>query len=114
MKVPEKYRIKSGRFGSTKEYGNNGAFAIKKGRLKMQVIASDGGGWDHVSVTIVNRQRTPTWQEMCFIKDLFFDKDECAVQFHPSESQYVNNHKYCLHLWKPQFGPLQIPLKIMV
>lgn len=100
MKVPEKYRVKSGRFASTSEYGNNGVFAIKKGRLKFNVIASDEGGWAHVSVTIINAQRCPTWGEMCWIKDLFFSEDEVVVQYHPAKKDYINNHPYCLHLWK--------------
>ena len=113
MKVPEKYRVKTGRFGTNEDAGNNGIFAIKKGKLKMQVIASDGAGWDHVSVTIANRQRTPTWEEMCFIKDLFFDKNEWVSQFHPAECDYVNNNKYCLHLWKSHIM-FPTPHKILV
>ncbi|WP_433995797.1 DUF7694 domain-containing protein [Bradyrhizobium diazoefficiens] len=38
---------------------------------------------------------------MCFVKDLFWDEEECVMQLHPPYSQYVNNSRYCLHLWKP-------------
>ena len=64
------------------------------------VIVSDGGGWDHVSVSL--KGRCPTWKEMCFIKDIFFEKDEVALQYHPAEKDYVNVHVHCLHLWRPQ------------
>lgn len=66
-------------------------------------IVSDGAGWEHVSVHIVSdgKQRTPSWAEMCKIKDFFWDDTETVVQFHPPKSEYVNNHKHCLHLWKP-------------
>jgi hypothetical protein len=37
---------------------------------------------------------------MCFVKDLFWDEEECVVQFHPPKSKYVNHHTRCLHLWK--------------
>lgn len=62
------------------------------------IIASWGGGWEHVSVSL--KKRCPTWEEMCMIKDIFWGDDECVVQFHPTKSEYVNAHPYCLHLWK--------------
>lgn len=62
------------------------------------VIASWGGGWEHVSVSLA--RRCPTWEEMCMVKDIFWGEEECVVQFHPPRSEYVNRHPYCLHLWK--------------
>ena len=32
-------------------------------------IASWAGGWEHVSVSL--RNRCPTWDEMCLVKDIF-------------------------------------------
>ena len=74
------------------------------------VIASSDGGWEHVSVTMNNRKlmRCPTWEEMCAIKDMFFDPEEVVMQLHPKHSEYINNHPYCLHLWRPT-GNQQIP-----
>ena len=112
MKTPNKYRVITGPFASEDSFGNNGLFAIPFEGHLLTVIASDGFGWDHVSVSLKNR--TPNWEEMCFVKDLFWDKDECACQFHPSESEYVNNHEYCLHLWKPQDQEIQLPPSLMV
>lgn len=40
-------------------------------------------------------------------------EEETVVQFHPPESEYVNNHLYCLHLWKPPY-PVILPPSIMV
>ena len=114
MKAPERYRVKTGRLGTTAEAGNNGIFVINKKNKKFQVIASDGMGWDHVSVTLANRHRCPTWGEMCFIKDLFFPDDEQVVQFHPAKSEHVNINNYCLHLWRYQDSELPKPLEIMV
>lgn len=65
-----------------------------------KVVFSWGGGWDHVSVSFTNR--CPTWEEMCEIKGMFFRPDEVCVQFHPAESEYVNVHPYCLHIWRSQ------------
>lgn len=112
MKTPEKYRIKKGLFASTEADGNNGAFLIPYQSFILTVISGVGEGWEHVSVSLPNR--TPNWYEMCFIKDLFWDKEETVVQFHPPESQYVNNHENCLHLWKPIGYDIKTPPSILV
>lgn len=100
-KKAEKYRITKGLMASDKSYGNNGAFFIP-GPCKefLMVVVSDGGGWDHCSVSLGNR--TPTWKEMCFIKDLFWEPEETVIQYHPAKSEYVNIHPFTLHLWKPR------------
>lgn len=56
-------------------------------------------GWEHASVSL--RNRCPTWDEMCAIKDIFWGEEEAVMQVHPPRSEYVNLHPYCLHLWKP-------------
>ena len=114
FKVPNEHRVRTGPLSSTNEIGNNGAFEIKKGNLIFNAIASDGGGWEHVSVTIRNAQRTPTWNEMCWIKELFWGDDDTVVQFHPAKSEYVNRHQYCLHLWRPRRIDLPKPETWMV
>ena len=94
--------------------GGMGEFT--KGSIKgMTVIWSYGGGWEHVSID--GKKRMPEWEEMCFLKDMFFNDDECVVQYHPPKSDYVNNLKYCLHLWKPieeYAGVLPMPPSILV
>jgi len=109
FRVKEKYRLKkAGAYSSHESYGNNGMFRIpyrlrKSGRtIHLICIASDGFGWEHVSTsTLLNR--TPTWDEMQFIKEQFWDDDDLVIQFHPPKSDYVNNHPYTLHLWR-KFG----------
>lgn len=81
------------------------------GRAPMVVWSFDGG-WDHVSVSFTNR--CPTWEEMCKIKDMFFQDDECCVEYHPAKKDYVNLHPYCLHIWKPQQEVIPAPPNIMV
>lgn len=76
------------------------------------VIAGCGFGWDHVSVSA--RNRVPSWNEMTYIKSLFWDDEETVVQFHPKKSEYVNNHPYCLHLWKPHNQEIVLPPRFMV
>lgn len=78
------------------------------------VIWSYGGGWDHVSVAPYKRHITPSWEDMCMIKNMFFDESEAAVQFHPARSDYVNMVPNCLHIWKPQNEKLPVPNSLMV
>ena len=113
MRVPEHRRItKHPVLGTDRTYGRNGAFVLESPEPGWQLfaIASDGDdpfvpeakGWEHVSVHCVrgDRQRTPTWKEMCFVKDLFWDEDDVVMQLHPRRSQYVNLHQHTLHLWR--------------
>ncbi len=93
--------------------GNNGYFVFEREGLTYHVIASDGAGWEHVSVSL-NKNRTPTWKQMCIVKDIFWDKEDCVIQYHPPESEYVNNHPYVLHLWRPIDKEIPIPNSILV
>jgi hypothetical protein len=92
----------------------NGAFLVPSpiDQKLMRVIASDGGGWDHVSVS--RAHRCPNWPEMTFIKGLFFEPDEVAYQLHVAESEHINNHPYCLHIWRPQEVEIPTPPGFMV
>ena len=112
FKVPNEYRIRDGELGSTDEIGNNGAFLIPYQSFMLRVIASDGKGWEHVSVSLSNR--CPNWREMCFIKDLFWDGEDVVMQYHPKKSEYVNLHDNCLHLWRPVGEEIPTPPKELV
>lgn len=65
------------------------------------VIWDCADGYEHVSVSPQKRYNVPTWNDMCTLKDIFFDDEEEAYQIHPKKSQYVNGVENCLHLWKP-------------
>ncbi len=112
FKVPNKFRIKKGCLGSDDNIGNSGAFEIPFKTHLLRVIASDGGDWEHVSISL--RHRIPNWGEMCFIKNLFWDEEDCIVQYHPPKSEYINNHPNVLHLWKPVKEKIPLPPSIMV
>lgn len=111
FKVPNQFRVKKGLIGSDDKIGNNGFFQIPFKSHTLNVIASDGGGWEHVSISL---NRIPNWGEMCFIKDLFWDEEDCIVQYHPPKSEYINNHPNVLHLWKPVKEKIPLPPSIMV
>jgi hypothetical protein len=65
-----------------------------------------GDKWDHVSVSL--RDRPPTWAEMEVVRNAIWEPDETVLQYHPSHNQARIN-PYCLHLWRPQEGPLLLP-----
>ena len=85
--------------GSTPKDGNNGAFVVESPEpgWKLVIICSDGTEaptrlewqWEHVSVHAVRgpRDRTPTWKEMAFVKDLCWDADDVVMQLHPARRE---------------------------
>jgi hypothetical protein len=78
----------------------------------MKIVAAAGLGWEHVSVS--RRNRCPNWAEMSHVKDLFFNADETAMQLHVPASEHVNDHPYCLHLWRPIGQDIPMPPSMMV
>ncbi len=91
-----------------------GAFKVKSctdgGELR--IIASNGMGWDHVSVSRANR--CPNWPEMEQVKRLFFRDHETAMQLHVPVSDHISVHHYCLHMWRPHEGEIPLPPSVMV
>lgn len=92
--------------------GCRGFIQMPEESASMVFIASWGCGWDHVSLSY--RNRCPRWEEMQKAKEMFFEPEECVVQYHPPQSEYINNHPYCLHLWRPQDANLLLPPTWMV
>jgi hypothetical protein len=84
---------------------SNGYFEIPSRGLR--IIASNGSGWDHVSVSLADR--CPTWDEMQFVRTMFFLPEETVVQIHPPLDRHVNVHPYCLHLWRNQSESIELP-----
>jgi len=122
MKFPEQYRWADAPLGYASRHGDDhGFFIIPKKKAKhgrcLNILAVDGleTGWGHVSVSLADfPNKCPTWNEMCWVKELFWNKNECVVQFHPPESEYVNKHEGCLHLWRPINQEMPIPPTICV
>lgn len=96
-----------------------GAFFFQRGTVSFVAIVSEGDDtipWEHVSVRAkdYNGERCPTWDEMCFIKQLFWDDEEECCQFHPKKSEYVNCHPHVLHIWRATMTALPTPPAIAV
>lgn len=106
----ERYRFHHPTLGGG--HGSNGCFRIPRGKVVLGVISSSGEGWDHVSVSLPHR--TPTWDEMIFIKRMFFEADEAAIMIAPPESSYVNVHPHCLHWWRPLMTSIPLPPTWMI
>lgn len=114
----EQARIREGHYASDSSYGPTGAFYLMGPcGLHLAIMASAAidpivKGWEHVSVS--TKRRVPNWEEMCWVRDLFWDEEETVVQFHPPKSQYVNFHPYCLHLWRDTINGHRLPDSMLV
>ena len=114
MKFPEQYRWNGhpipkyhsrpgDRFGCFIVPANKGA-----GLRELHIIASEedpenGIYWQHASVSLEGTFDCASWEEMCIVKSLFWDENECVVQFHPPAKDYINYinvHPGVLHLWR--------------
>lgn len=112
--------------GSAPNAGQWGAFYVPSPEpgWMLAMIATDGGddavpaaqGWEHVSVNAIKGKssRCPSWKEMAFVKDLFWDAEDVVMQLHPRRSQYVNAHPNVLHLWRPTFVAIPEPPAVLV
>lgn len=80
--------------------------------VTLNCIASSGGGWDHVSVSL--HGRCPNWPEMAHVARMFFRDGEAAMQLHVPATEHINCHPWTLHLWRPQAEPLPRPPGWMV
>lgn len=129
----DKYRTQHAAYESPKG-ATFGAFEVpyEGNSIILRIIATSSmdelgppGQWEHVSVHVYDSfhammdeesggERIPTWQEMAFVKDLFWNEDECVVQFHPAKKDYVNFHSCVLHLWRSTKEPFPMPPKVCV
>lgn len=104
FKTPLKFAIQHPLIPSSSE---GGAFElpIRDGVVAV-CIASSGAVWEHVSLRIIETfhpqplEATPTWDQMEAVKNVFWDAEDCVIQYHPPKSLYVNNHTNVLHLWR--------------
>ena len=122
LKDKRMMRLVGGPTHSEESDGWNGAFMFDLGsKRRAMFIVSNGEGWEHVSCHVRYQNAkgkvkflTPSWQEMCLIKELFWKGDETVLQYHPAESEYVNNHPHVLHLWRPTETEIPTPPKVFV
>ena len=94
--------------------GDGGAIKLVQYGIRpvLRVVLSWGLGWDHVSVSTLNR--VPNYGEMRKVKALCFRDDETAMELHVPPADHVNNHEFCLHLWRPHDAAIPRPPYWMV
>lgn len=118
--MPEKFRVTPLNVYTPAGDAGNGMFKIPVSvngtELIIGCIASDGLGWEHVSVNCIHKGISilPNWDVMAFIKSLFLEPESRVIQIHPPESQYVNNHPNVLHLWRCRFEDAAYPMSMLV
>jgi len=76
---------------------------------KFRVMVGWDDEWEHVSVS--KSHRCPTWDEMCWVKWLFWHDDETVVQYHVPAADHINCHPFCLHLWRNRKRGFPMPPK---
>ena len=121
----EKYRVRLGAVCETHPGDDYGQFIVPFYTVVTLIVMASAGGdimpWEHVSVhartnygKVNEKVRTPTWDEMCFVKAVFWEDDEAMMQLHPPKKEYVNTHPHVLHLWKPLAAEIPRPPMIAV
>ncbi len=78
------------------------------------IVASNGAGWEHVSISFMKGNKMPTWEDMCTLKEKMWYDDETVIQIHPSKDEYVNNLSNCLHLWRCTYKDMVLPPSCLV
>lgn len=96
----------------TENDGMGGHYTDTRNNKRLNFIFSYQLGWEHLSVSMPSK--TPTWDQMCMMKDIFWNKDEVCIEYHPREEDYVNNHPHCLHIWRPTDVEIPTPPSILV
>lgn len=85
-------------------FHNGKALRVTKGNSKgLLIICTIGQELDHkdwVHISYSRSDRIPDYQDTKFVLDNFVI-DKTAIAVYPPKNQYVNDHKYCLHLWIP-------------
>lgn len=126
-KVPEEHRLTRPGFGIKGD--PFGAFKLdsptRKG-FELIIMASPGGTfedggkprtvhWEHVSVHAAANlvgtwtNFTPTWDEMDYVKGLFWDPGDVVIQIHVNDERKKNIHQHTLHLWRPTDREIPLP-----
>lgn len=89
-----------------------GCFCVPYEGVELRVIASAGGGWDHISISL--EYRCPTWEEMEHVRKLFALPHEVWQQFGLPETDHINCHPFCLHWWRPMHRTVKLPPPVFV
>lgn len=87
-------------YGVTRRERSEFTLPLDDSIARISAMRFDEDLWEHIMVDCELLQRCATYQEMSFVKDLFWPGNELAFQVHPAKSEYVNYKPYALHLWR--------------
>lgn len=79
----------------------SGGWRHEPSRFVVSAGIEDTGKWGpllHVSMSYPDHD--PTWAEIKMIRAYFFPPDMDCGMVLPRESDYVNFHKHCFHVWQ--------------
>lgn len=74
-------------------------FENRRSGLRVIISVDRIGEIPTLHLSVSRRSRTPNWSDLRAVKNLFIGPEQEAHQIMPPESQYVNLHPYCMHLW---------------
>lgn len=101
--------IKSPRLSKVEIYDDGLSGMISMPTWIGSIIITWGAGWEHASIAPFKRNITPSWDDMCRLKDLVFNDDEACIQIHPAKVEYVNFKPNCLHLFRCTYKEMVLP-----
>ena len=79
---------------------NTKSYIVKHRGVKlMYIVGENENSWEHVSVSR-DDCKTPTWEQMCKVKETFWNDDEVVLQFHSRKDEGIGKIE-TLHLWRP-------------
>jgi hypothetical protein len=107
LQPANEFRIRHGRYASDDSYDSNGYFLIPFKSEYLLCLISDSGGWDHVNISLPHR--TPNWDEIEHVRDMFFDAADTVVIFSPPRLFPFTSNPYHIHLWRKQGHRFELP-----
>lgn len=89
-------------------FGDGCAYQYRSGLRVIVTTApfEDGREWMHISVS--RRDRTPSYEDLKFVKMTFAEK-RWGYQVFPPPDDNISIHATCLHIWVPLTGSLPLP-----
>lgn len=74
--------------------------------IRVVVSAVKYNNWEWLHVTFSRQNRIPSYDEVQLVRNTFIGEDKKSIMVFPSKEHYVNNAKYCLHLWYSKDNPI--------
>ena len=75
------------------------------GKYKASVVCNWDNEWEHVSMRPLKYSIIPDLNDICYLKNIFFNKDETVIQIYKNTCSMKN----CLHLWRCAYQDVLLP-----